>query len=73
MRDTESDLALSCNQARLPVAGQACICLIFWLSFPHGNPKQAGMKTEGCSMQNGYVGPLRRTTSTQFIEHGAVT
>lgn len=35
-------------------------------------PKKARMKTEGCFMQTGYVGPLIRPTSTQFIEHGAV-
>lgn len=53
MGDKESELAIYCIQARLPVVGLGCIQVSCWLSRSHGDPQttQADDRTKGHSWQ----------------------
>lgn len=70
MADTEYELAISCSQARLQVAGLGCIYLSCWSRGSHGDPQtsKADARTEGCSIQTDNKAPLLRSISTQLIE-----
>jgi hypothetical protein len=74
MRDKESELAIFCSQAELPVAVLDCIQLSCWPRVFHGNLQttQDDVRAEGCSLRNDNRTALLRTSSTQLIEHGEV-
>ena len=59
---------MSCNQARLPVAGLGCIWLNILPRGFHGNPQT----TQVVAKTKLTVEPIAWTTSTEFIEHGVV-
>jgi hypothetical protein len=53
MEYMESQLAISCSQARFPAEGLGCIPLTFWPRESHGKPHtiSADAKINSCSLQ----------------------
>ena len=72
MGDRELQLAISCCQARLPVAELGCSQLSCWPKGSPGNSQttQAVAKTRDCSLQINSGASLLGTTHTQLIELG---
>lgn len=72
MRETESQLVISCHQTKPPALGLSHIQMSCWLRVSHGNPQttQTDAKTVTYSRQMDSETPLLRTTSTQCIEYG---
>lgn len=71
MGDTESQMDISSNQARIPVAGLDCIQLSVCQGCSMEIPEeiQAVSKSKVSSQQNGSRDSLPKTPSTQLIEY----
>ena len=74
MGDTESELVISCRQARFPETVLDCIRLSCWSRVPCGDfPKQPrlmlGQRVALCKLT---VGPFAKDNSTQLIKRGEV-
>lgn len=69
MKETESQLAISCHQMGLPVPELGSIQLAVHQGKSYGNPStaQTTIKTMDCCLKTDSQTPLLRTTST---EHG---
>lgn len=67
MGDIESQLTISCHQARLPAAELSCFKMSCWPRRSRENPQtsQDVAKLKGCSLKTDGVAPLLRTTPTE--------
>lgn len=66
MEDKESQMAICCSQARLPMLGVGCIKLNCWSGNSRGDPQttQSDARTEGCSPETDKGVPLRSMSSS---------
>lgn len=73
MGDAQSHLAISCNQARFPMAGLECILLSYCLKDPYRNLQtiQADASAKGCSLKTD-SGKYCSGNITQLTKYGEV-